>query len=195
MTGKPEHQSKINQLMESVPKHKQKVAGKSIPIEKFVIRKARQYLKQGNHLMLPAFEILYMWGYMRLIGETLSEASKLIDKSIEDTKAKTGYNNAVDDIGLCNILKGVLLREEGDTLGAEETLIAVVASEKHIHLDHFLIPFARMELARIFIDAGRLEDAKEQLEISRNNYKHYSMETKLHFRIHLLQAEIEKMTS
>ncbi len=40
-------------LMERVPKLRQKIAGKSIPLEKLVARKARKFLSQG-HLALPA---------------------------------------------------------------------------------------------------------------------------------------------
>ena len=193
MTGKPEHQAKIIQLLESVPKNKQKIAGKSIPLEKFVIRKARQYFNQNNFLLLPALEILYMWGFVRFIGETLPDAMKLIDKAEEDIKAKGDYPNAVDDIGLCHIIKGCLKREEGDTVAAEDAFVAIIESEKKIHLDHYLIPFARMEFGRIFIDTDRFEEAKDQLETARTTkHKKYSMESKLQFRVHLLTAEMEK---
>ncbi|KAJ7200925.1 hypothetical protein B0H12DRAFT_1163997 [Mycena haematopus] len=48
-------------LMERVPGLRQKIAGKSIPLEKFVARKARKFLAQGNRLVLPALEIAYVF--------------------------------------------------------------------------------------------------------------------------------------
>lgn len=36
----------------------QRIAGKRIPMEKFVARKSRKYADQGNYLMLPAVEML-----------------------------------------------------------------------------------------------------------------------------------------
>lgn len=48
-------------LMAKVTGLRQRIAGKSIPIEKFAARKARKYLAQGNQLMLPAMELAYVF--------------------------------------------------------------------------------------------------------------------------------------
>lgn len=53
--------SSAAKLMEKVSGLKQRIAGKSIPIEKFVARKARKYLAQNNHLLLPALEFGYVF--------------------------------------------------------------------------------------------------------------------------------------
>ncbi|PVF92998.1 hypothetical protein CPB86DRAFT_809145 [Serendipita vermifera] len=47
-------------LMESVPGLLKKIAGKSIPLEKWVSRKARKFIAQGNRLLLPAIELSYV---------------------------------------------------------------------------------------------------------------------------------------
>ncbi|PIA17442.1 hypothetical protein COEREDRAFT_41041, partial [Coemansia reversa NRRL 1564] len=49
----------VRSLMALVPSLKRKVAGKSIPIEKFVIRKAAKFQQQGNFLMRPGLEVLH----------------------------------------------------------------------------------------------------------------------------------------
>ena len=41
--GDEKHQAEVSELMEKVPNLRQRIAGKSIPIEKFVARKARKY--------------------------------------------------------------------------------------------------------------------------------------------------------
>ena len=43
----------ILELMRDVPKYKQRIAGKSIPIEKFAVYKSTMCLTQGKRLTLP----------------------------------------------------------------------------------------------------------------------------------------------
>jgi hypothetical protein len=46
--------------MTEVPKLRQRIAGKSIPLEKFVARKARKCEAQRGRLVLPALELAYI---------------------------------------------------------------------------------------------------------------------------------------
>jgi len=197
-TGDQKYKEQIKTLMETVPKNKQKIAGKSIPIEKLVIRKVRQYFDQGESLFLPGFEITYLWGYFRLIGESVDRSLEIVKNSIneaenrtEDNSQKSKFLNRFDDICLGLIIQGCLLRQEGDTLGSEESFLKIVSMEGNIRLDHYLVPFARMELGRLYINMDRLEEAKHQLETAKSKYRQYSMESRLHFRVHLLQTEIQ----
>ncbi|KAF7427802.1 hypothetical protein PC9H_007018 [Pleurotus ostreatus] len=48
-------------LMEKVPGLRQRIAGKSIPLEKFIARKARKFQQQGHRLLLPALELSYVF--------------------------------------------------------------------------------------------------------------------------------------
>ena len=56
-----------------LPPLKQKILGKSLPPEKFVLRKGRKYFMQSEHLLLPAFEIMYTFGQLPLLGATGAE--------------------------------------------------------------------------------------------------------------------------
>ncbi|KAG1736065.1 hypothetical protein EDD22DRAFT_1010255, partial [Suillus occidentalis] len=53
--------AEAKKLMERVQELRQKIAGKSIPVEKFVARKARKYLAQSDTLLLPALELAYVF--------------------------------------------------------------------------------------------------------------------------------------
>jgi len=50
---KPENSDQVETLMRMVPQLKKRIAGKSLPVEKFVVRKARKYLEQGKRLVAP----------------------------------------------------------------------------------------------------------------------------------------------
>ncbi|RKP37611.1 hypothetical protein BJ085DRAFT_23068, partial [Dimargaris cristalligena] len=51
----------IRETMHEVSQATQKIGGKSIPIEKFVARKARKFFMQNQKLLLPAFEMMIIW--------------------------------------------------------------------------------------------------------------------------------------
>ncbi|TRM59257.1 hypothetical protein BD626DRAFT_409302 [Schizophyllum amplum] len=48
-------------LLAQVPNLRQRIAGKSIPLEKFFARKARKFQLQNGRLALPALEAAYIW--------------------------------------------------------------------------------------------------------------------------------------
>eukprot|EP00069_Balaena_mysticetus_P005708 bmy_00869T0 len=111
------------ELFRAVPGLKLKIAGKSLPTEKFAIRKSRRYLSpKPISLPIPALE-------------------------------------------------------------AEENFRSISANEKRIKYDHYLIPNALLELALLFMEQGRNEEAVKLLETAKQNYKNYSMESRTHFRI------------
>ena len=58
--GGEENKAEGLKLMTEVPKLRQRIAGKSIPLEKFVARKARKCEAQGGRLVLPALELAYV---------------------------------------------------------------------------------------------------------------------------------------
>lgn len=52
--------STVTAMLKEVPTLCKKVAGKSIPLEKYVARKSKKFALQNNRLLLPAYEAMYM---------------------------------------------------------------------------------------------------------------------------------------
>ena len=72
-------------LMKNIPKWKQRIAGKSIPIEKFAVDKAQRFIEQGNYLVLPGIELIYVSNGFKILGQS----SSLIEPILElDEKAE-----------------------------------------------------------------------------------------------------------
>ncbi|KNC73878.1 hypothetical protein SARC_13563, partial [Sphaeroforma arctica JP610] len=66
-----------------VAEFKQRIAGKSIPSEKFVIRKARKFSLQNGYLMLPGLEIMIHWNILQYMDNYyLQSTLNLVLKSI-----------------------------------------------------------------------------------------------------------------
>lgn len=189
-------QSTITSLMSNVPKWKQRIAGKSLPMEKFAIKKAERFASQNNHLVLPAFELLYIWNYFKIISkkwELCDNVYRIIDKcykNFEINPDQYGKQFACDNSALILLLKGSCLRHMGKPLQAEQCFKDIISMEKNIKYDTYIVPFSLFELALIYKSRGNFEKAAEILEDAKKNYSGYSLDTRLHFLVHSELTEI-----
>ncbi|XP_043555151.1 tetratricopeptide repeat protein 39A isoform X2 [Chiloscyllium plagiosum] len=183
------------ELFRKVPSMKQKIAGKSLPTEKFAIRKARRYLSQNPvKLPVPALEMMYIWNGYTVIGkhqdltegmlETLDEAERTLENG-----PVTEF--LIDDRCLVKLLKGLCLKHLDKLSEAEQYFHWIHTKEQMIKYDHYLIPNALLERGLICMQTGRNDEAIKILESAKQNYKNYSMESRTHFRIQaaLLKAK------
>lgn len=86
-----EEKQVLDNLMTQAPTYKQRIAGKSIPMEKFVIKKAERYFSQKKNLVLPVYELMYVWNLLKIIGKrqdlimnifrTIEEEEKILEAS------------------------------------------------------------------------------------------------------------------
>ncbi|XP_022660918.1 tetratricopeptide repeat protein 39B-like isoform X3 [Varroa destructor] len=186
--NRPELLDEVVANMRAVPALKQRIAGKSIPIEKFVCKKSEKFIEQGNRLLLPAIELMYTWNSFPMIGKNgqllLSilgniEAELPRVKQLKDTE-----ENYIDDYCLAVLLKGVCMRYMGHNLQAEECFKEVLEYEAQIKDDTYLPPFAAAELGYLFLKQNQFEKSREYLDMSRSQYHDYLLESLVHFRIH-----------
>uniref|UniRef100_A0A674DSR6 Tetratricopeptide repeat domain 39A n=1 Tax=Salmo trutta TaxID=8032 RepID=A0A674DSR6_SALTR len=169
---------------------KQKIAGKSLPTEKFAIRKARRYLTE-NPVTLPAapLEMMYIWNGYTVIGKhkDLTEGMlKTLDEAQAKLESSPRTEFSIDDQCLLSLLRGLCLKH----LGHQEE--ADTHSNFHnmtIKFDHYLVPNALLEHGLLCLEQGRKEEGIKLLETAKQSYKNYSMESRTHFRI---QAALHK---
>ncbi|KAJ8950273.1 hypothetical protein NQ318_021128 [Aromia moschata] len=167
----------MDDLMRDVPKYKQRIAGKSLPMEKFV----------GRTLVLPVIELMFVWNLFKILKHynVASKIYRLIEKAllnINSTVKPSKYDK--DNKALVLLLKGACLRHMGSPLQALECLKTVISMQKEIIEDTYLVPYAIVELALIEWQNGHKEKAILALEDAKKNYTGYSLESRLHFRIH-----------
>ncbi|KAJ1657852.1 hypothetical protein IWQ61_002817 [Dispira simplex] len=108
----------IRETMDQVGARVQRIGGKSIPIEKFVARKARKFFMQNQRLLLPGFEMMVVWSvFMAMPVTHLWLALALVDKELEtlaqnhDKLANDEHYYYYDDLCLAYLLRGIILRE------------------------------------------------------------------------------------
>uniref|UniRef100_A0A674DS48 Tetratricopeptide repeat domain 39A n=1 Tax=Salmo trutta TaxID=8032 RepID=A0A674DS48_SALTR len=172
---------------------KQKIAGKSLPTEKFAIRKARRYLTE-NPVTLPAapLEMMYIWNGYTVIGKhkDLTEGMlKTLDEAQAKLESSPRTEFSIDDQCLLSLLRGLCLKHLGHQEEAEHYFTLVLCNETQIKFDHYLVPNALLEHGLLCLEQGRKEEGIKLLETAKQSYKNYSMESRTHFRI---QAALHK---
>jgi len=192
-------------LMAAVPGLKQRIAGKSLPMEKFAIRKADRWCKQGGRLTLPGLELVYLWNGFTILGlhynmveqffVLIEQEMSVVVKRRAGAAAKEPFQ--LEDDCLLLLLKGMCLKYMSSPLAAEECFRQVLASggQGQLKADKYLAPYATVELALLMIDTGDTQQAWQLLEVAKNSYKDYSLQSRLHFRIHAAQNKIQSKDS
>ncbi|CAI5660854.1 tetratricopeptide repeat protein 39B [Oreochromis aureus] len=179
----------VVELFRQVEGLKQRLAGKSIPTEKFAVRKSRRY-KAANPipLVIPLLEMMYVWNGFTIVGKRADCTESLlvtIEKAEEQLRNDPNPSEFhTDDSCLVQMLKGLCLKHLGRLLQAELCFTQVLSSEGRIRYDHYLIPFTLYELGLLYKQQGDFLKATTYIENAKTNYKDYSMESRLHFRIH-----------
>uniref|UniRef100_A0A8L0DSM8 Tetratricopeptide repeat domain 39A n=1 Tax=Oncorhynchus mykiss TaxID=8022 RepID=A0A8L0DSM8_ONCMY len=170
---------------------KQKIAGKSLPTEKFAIRKARRYLTE-NPVTLPAppLEMMYIWNGYTVIGKHKDLTEGML-KTLDECRmlCSSGTEFSIDDQCLLSLLRGLCLKHLGHQEEAEHYFTLVLCNETQIKFDHYLVPNALLEHGLLCLEQGRKEEGIKLLETAKQSYKNYSMESRTHFRI---QAALHK---
>ncbi|XP_076044556.1 tetratricopeptide repeat protein 39B-like [Oratosquilla oratoria] len=185
--------------MESIPGLKQRIAGKSLPIEKFAVKKSIRFLTQGNYLVLAGFELIYVWNGFKILAKKYENVERVYAITEKEIKRLESLRNSErteyywDDFLLAQIIKGSCLVYMDSPLQAQECFKLIVNNERKIKEDTYLVPNALLELALMLLRAGDLEQSKAVLEHAKNNYKGYSLENRLHFRIHATLSKINNM--
>ncbi|CAI5442073.1 unnamed protein product [Caenorhabditis angaria] len=168
-------------LASKVDGYRLKIAGKSIPVEKYCGRKAKRFVATKS-LIFAHYEFIYFWNGFDII----SKSPRLLNPIIEDLDrvwAKKRDSCDINDEALYYFLRGVTLRHLRMFAQAEANLLKVIERESKITDFTYLPPNATYEIAMIRISEG-LTNESQQLLAKARSYTKYSLENKLHFRIH-----------
>uniref|UniRef100_A0A3B3SV32 Tetratricopeptide repeat protein 39B n=1 Tax=Paramormyrops kingsleyae TaxID=1676925 RepID=A0A3B3SV32_9TELE len=186
----------VVELFRQVEGLKQRLAGKSIPTEKFAVRKSRRYsCSTPVKLVVPALEMMYVWNGFTIVGKRADVTEGLLitiekaEEQLSNDPRPSEYHP--DDQCLVQMLKGLCLKHLGRLLQAELCFTQVLSIEKRIRYDHYLVPYTLYELGLLYKQQGDVAKAIRYIENAKLNYKDYSMESRLHFRIHAALSNLK----
>ncbi len=167
-------------IFKKVPTLTQKIAGKSIPMEKFVARKSKKFDTYGR-LLLPGLEFAYVYHCLSnapryiLCDEALVMVSDALADlhDVEDPSQYFSGDEYYDDLCLAHFLRGVCLKfiacpeahskvrpkespipEKEAAEQAEISFKTVLEHGAQLKLDHWLVYFAHYELGRLYAGTG-----------------------------------------
>ncbi|XP_045542222.1 tetratricopeptide repeat protein 39B isoform X4 [Papilio machaon] len=174
----------------AAPLYRQKIAGKSLPMEKWVTKRCARYSAQGGRLMMPAMELLCLWNMMSALAAdvpTLQSLLKKIDIASEllDREERLWPSALLaDNRALIFYLRGCCLSALGMQLLAIQQFDKVVGLKNTIKSDTFLVPYAMYEAATCHYNLGEVDRAVRMWQDARKGYSNYSLESRLQFRLH-----------
>lgn len=182
---------RCGQLMSNAPKHKQRIAGKSLPMEKFVIKRCLRYTAQGGRLLLPGIELLCLWNLFPVLAKNTRKIQAIL-RTIERARERVEANTRnywmgpyeADNRALLRYLHGSCLSAMNLPRLALETLETVSQYKNNIKEDTFIIPYTLVEMAMCHYQLGNKDQALQMLLDARKKYSKFSLESRLHFRLH-----------
>ncbi|CAK1588763.1 unnamed protein product [Parnassius mnemosyne] len=178
------------ELLKAAPLYRQRIAGKSLPMEKWVVRRCARFEAQGGRLLLPAVELLCLWNMLSALSSDSRTVHCLL-KQIEATTDRLDREHNQwprsldgDNRALLAYLRGCCLAVLGVPRLALFHLDHVARIKEKIKEDTFLIPYALVEAAMCHHALGEVDTAQRMLQDARKRYCNYSLESRLLFRIH-----------
>ncbi|UJR36381.1 hypothetical protein I4U23_029105 [Adineta vaga] len=185
----------IIQLYKRVPDLKIRLAGKSIPLEKYAIKQCEHFLAQ-KWLFLPSLELVYLMNGFYILAHDHSKLQQTLDivnNALKDCEVNHQDDKFyADSYGSGLLLRGVLLhflRRYDEALQAFDQLIDI---SKEFDEKSLLTPNALFEKAMVYIDIEQKQKATEYLQKS-IECKDYQLESRLHFRINAAMQKTKRM--
>lgn len=183
-----------------VPELRNRIAGKTLPPEKFAIIKATKYIQEHElghdhgDFLLPAFELFYIWNVYGNSAENPTILNPILDR-IESKLRTLSKSSENDNYFILLLLKGVVLRNLRRSDEALELFNEILSSEDRIKTANYVAPHAAFELGMTFLDLGNCKDAKKWLTKARDDYSGFLVEALVHLRIHGAMSKLKLMSN
>ena len=150
--GDAESIESATKLFEKIEGLRQKIAGKSIPDEKFVARKAKGYLNGSSKLSFGFLELAYFFNYTKM-GNENRKIAELWLHFIQREEAKLAEGH--EDQGVAMLLKSIFYAQLDRYVEAAGQAQVLLKKFKKPKTESYLPPCATFELGNALRLQGR----------------------------------------
>ncbi|XP_028404698.1 tetratricopeptide repeat protein 39B-like [Dendronephthya gigantea] len=175
---------------------KQRLAGKSIPFEKFSVSRCKNYFEKDKYLWLPGLELILLWNGFRILYKRPDLIKSLLEL-VHDTQRKQsttrsdGHVYQTEDVCLLKLLEGMCVRCLNQKQLAMVCFQQVLAHEAEFAEGSYLAAYTCAEVGFMHLDHGDVSTGKNYLELASKKYHGYLLENRLRFRIHGALQDLE----
>ncbi|XP_015781978.1 tetratricopeptide repeat protein 39A isoform X1 [Tetranychus urticae] len=193
---RPDLEQDISKAFLRIPQLKRRFGGKRAFHEKIVIERSRKYHDKVKQMLLPPFELLYIWNIFKMMASNQKLIQAYLDKIDAKLaihkKSKDDQSSPLDAYCYLKFMKGVCYRHLNQLVKSIDCFTEVLNCKKRIDEETHLLPQSAFELGLIHRSMGQNVEAKKWLKKSRDDYSGYLTETMIHYRVQCALSSLKQ---
>ncbi|CAG5103912.1 Oidioi.mRNA.OKI2018_I69.chr1.g997.t1.cds [Oikopleura dioica] len=179
------------EIFSKIESLRQKVAGKSIPDEKYVSRKATAFVDGKSKLAFGFLELAYFFNYTKT-GNFNPEIVRIWRSTCE--KRAATLEKESEEQAIYSFFKGLFLIQSGKPADASTELKILLKTHKKLKIEKYILPCATVELGNALRLQGYNSEAAKCFDQAKDKFTGYYLESRLHFRCHNYKSILQNAT-
>ena len=186
----------IRDAMSRVEGLRKRYAGRSYPAEKFAVERAKKFFIQDHRMLLPMFELFYVWNVFAMMRRDPQLLRPIINM-INDKLQVVDKEGDLEDKCILLFLRGVCAKYLSDYQQAVASLNQALELGSHASLQRsYVVPHSLMELGLVHKDMGDLKQSRSFIEQAKSNRSpKYLLEALVHLKAHSVLRQIDELES
>jgi len=184
----------IAECLGNVPKLKRHLGGKRAFHEKIVLDRSKRYANKVNDMLLPAFELIYIWNIFKMMSSDLSLLYPMLEMVEEKLKIhkKTLGRASLDKYCYLIFMKAVILKNLKQTDAALELFNEVLSCKSRIVDQTNLLAQSCFEIGLVNYESNDYKQAKKWIKRAKSDYSGYVSQSLIEYRVRWVLDIIKK---
>lgn len=186
----------VIEAMSRVEGLRKRYAGRSYPAEKFAVERAKKFLQRDHQMILPVFELFYVWNVFAMMKTDPNLLRPIVDR-IDEKLLVVDTEGDREDKCVLLFLKGVSAKYLRDYASAVRSLNQAIQLGRDDRLQRtYILPHALMELGLVHKGMGDLKQSRSFIEQAKSHRSSkYLLEALVHLKAHSVLRQIDELES